>query len=165
MRNERKIRVMSRMLRYFCIAGMVIILPLTAMSWYLNFGENSTSHFQGIIQPLMPFLEEVISYVFFWAILFLLARLFGLYEQLEFFSKATVRYMRQIGILLLFSQLCYPVYRALHNYFLALPENKMALILFISAEVKLIFLSLIILLLGYIMEEGRDLADEYNSTI
>ncbi len=170
MKNERKIRVLSRVLRYLCIAGMVFMIVLAIVSWtplqYYQIQEADwSSNFKKAVLALKPLLEETISYAFFWAILFLLARLLRLYERLEFFSKANVRYIRQIAILLLFSQLCYPFYTALRNYFLVSPGNNIALFLFMSAEFKLILLSLVIFLLGYIMEEGRYLEEEYKSTI
>jgi DUF2975 family protein len=159
MKNERKIRLLSRVLRYTCIVGMLISLPCAGISWYLGHGDADL----GLV--LAPLLEDLMGYVCFSSILFLLARLFRLYEKLQFFSRENVRYVRQIGVLLLFSQLSYTFYMALKHYLLALPINALGFITSMSTVFILIFLSFVMFLLGYVMEEAKDLEDQYKLTI
>jgi hypothetical protein len=147
MENRRLIRLLSTLVRYCCLAGMMCILPLAALSWVMKSPPST----------LLSLVENIL----FLPIFFLVAKLLKRYEKDDFFSKTHTRYIRQIALFLFFSQCG----ATLSRYCLGPADLTFLAFVLQSVEFKLIFLSFVIFLLGQVMEEGERLQDDYNQTI
>ncbi len=185
MEHNMKIRHLSRFLRYCCFVGMIIAPALNAFYWiHDGFRIFSFHDTRWLIQfanapftsidelsswlKFAGFATDLIPTVFFLITLFILSKLFKRYEKLEFFSKKTVRYVRQIGFVLVISQIVHPFYIALHSFILSLPNppgQRVLLFAYGPQEFKMLFLAFIVFLAAFIMEEGRHLHEEYSSTV
>jgi hypothetical protein len=185
MDNCKKIRKISRFLRYSCIFGMIASPLLNAYywiydgfrifyfektKWMLKFADSPYTSIDELSQwqKLEGFLTDLIPYFFFLIIMLLLIRLFSRFERLDFFSEKTVRYIRQIGFVILISLIVHPFYIALYSYILSLPNSlgqRMVIFAYGPNELNLLFLSLIAFLAARIMEEGRRIQEENSSTI
>jgi hypothetical protein len=185
MKHIKRIRNISRLLRFACLAGIILaplfiavywvnngagILLLPKINWYLQFASVPFIS----IEDLPPFLKwtgflvDLIPCSFLLAYLFILMKLFKLYEKLEFFSKNNIRYIRGIAIVLFISQLVHPFYTALHTYILTLANplaERAVLIAYGPQEIKTLFLACVVFLAALVMEQGKYLQEEYSSTI
>lgn len=97
-----------------------------------------------------------------------MTRLFSRFEKLDFFSDRTVRYIRQIGFVLVISLIIHPFYITLHSYILSMPNSmgqRVVVFAYGPNEIKILFLALISFLAAHIMEEGRRVYEENSSTI
>ena len=101
--------------------------------------------------------------------LYWVAKLFGLFEQLQFFTQKSVRYLRKIGLILLINSLIHStIYMGLLSLVLTMsnpPEHRQIIIAFGTHEITLIVISSILLLLSWIMEEGHKLQEEHEATV
>lgn len=185
MKHIQKIRLMCRFLRYSCLTGIVVAPILNAIYWIHDgfrpfFFKDSQLLIQFAQAPFISidemsswlkiggFLVDLIPYSFFLMTLYLLSKLFKRYEKMEFFSQPSIRYIRQIGLVLVISQLVHPFYVALHSFILSLPsppEQRLILFAYGPQEIKVVFLAFIVFLAALIMEEGRRLQDEHSLTI
>jgi hypothetical protein len=185
MDNTKKIRSLSRFLRFSCIVGMIAGPLLNAFYWIhdgfrIFYFENTkwmvkfadTPYLS--IDELSPwqkfegFLTDLIPYFFFLIILLIMTRLFSRFEKLDFFSERTVRYIRQIGFVLMISLIIHPFYVTLHSYIVSIPNSmgqRVVVFAYGPNEIKILFLALISFLAAHIMEEGRRLFEENSSTI
>lgn len=153
MKNRKKIRWISCVLRYGCTGG-AILFPLLLGYQIFQIGIRWKSFSSDSI--------FLISGLLFWGGLLLLIRLMRRYERLDFFSKESVRNVRLVGLFLVLSELVHFLSIGLSWDFSSL---KIALWSSVSDEFKLILLSFAIFLLGYILEEGKALEEERNATI
>ncbi len=185
MKNQRKIRCLSRFLRFGCIMGIILaptlnaiywihdgfrIVSLRKTKWYLQFADAPFTSIDEL-PPLLKFagfMVDLIPYTFFLVSLIILMKLFKLYENLEFFSKKNVRYIRQIGFVLVISQIIHPFYVALHSFVLTLSSpagQRVIMLAYGPNQIKTLFLAFIIFLAAHIMEVGRHLQEENSATI
>lgn len=185
MKNHRKIRYLSRFLRFSCILGIIIAPALNAFYWIQDgfrivsfsktkwFFQFADAPFTAMdeLSPLLKFagfLVDLIPYTFFLFSLLILMKLFKLYEKLEFFSKKNVRYIRQIGLILVVSQIVHPFYVILHSFILTIsspPGQRVIMLAYGPNQIKTLFLAFVIFLAAQIMEEGRYLQEENSATI
>jgi hypothetical protein len=185
MDRAQRIRRLSRYLRYGCVFGIIAAALLNAFywahdgfrvyyfektKWMVKFADTPFTSIDDLSQwqKIEGFLTDLIPYFFFLVILLIMMRLFKRFEKLDFFSQKTVRYIRQIGLVLLLSVIIHPFYVTLHSY-IASPSNsniqKAMIVAYGPDEVKMLFLALVAFLAAYIMEEGRRLYEENSSTI
>ena len=185
MDNSRKIRKLSRFLRYCCIFGMIAAPLLNAFywihdgfrifyfektKWMVKFADAPYLSIEELSQWLKieGFLTDLIPYFFFLTIMLIMTRLFTRFEKLDFFSSYTVKYIRQIGLVLVLSLIAHPFYVALHSYVLSLPNSlgqRVVVFAYGPNEIKILFLALIAFLAARIMEEGRRIYEENSTTI
>ncbi|MBS0648601.1 MAG: DUF2975 domain-containing protein [Verrucomicrobia bacterium] len=185
MNNQLKIRYLCRILRYICLLGIIIVPLLNAFywihdgfqivsfkktHWFLQFADAPFTAIDELPNWLKftGFLVDLIPYIFFFLMLLILMKLLRLYEKLEFFSKNNIRYIRQIGCILVIGQIIHPFYIALHSFILTLsspPGQRVVIIAYGPNQIKTLFLAFIIFLAAYIMEVGRHYEDEYSSTV
>jgi len=185
MKHQHKIRHLSRILRLGCILGIILapvlnatywihdgfrIISFRKTKWFLQFADAPFTSIDELSSLLKfaGFLVDLIPYTFFLFSLLILMKLFKLYEKLEFFSKKNVRYIRQIGTILLISQLVHPFYVALHSFILTLsspPGQRVIMLAYGPNQIKTLFLAFVVFLAAHIMEEGRQLQEECSSTI
>lgn len=185
MHHTQKIRLLSRFLRRSCIVGIFVAPLLNALYWiHDGFRLFHLKDTQFLLQlthapfasveelsawiKLAGFLVDFIPSSFFIISLYILTKLFKRYEQFDFFSSQSIRYIRQIGLVLVISQLIHPFYIALHSFILSLPNppgQRVLVFAYGPHEIKGVFLAFIVFLAAYIMEEGRHLQEENSSVI
>lgn len=134
------------------IAGP-IIKPLSEMA--------SSTKFIGFLISLIPVAFQTVA-------LALLVRLFGLFERFEFFSQESVTCIRKLGFCLLIGQLVYPFYIALITLALTInnaPGERYISAAFGTEQMNLVVIATIIILISWVMNEGRKLQEEQAATI
>ena len=117
---------------------------------------------------LLGFLISLIPTTFFTFAFFLLHRLFGLFEKLNFFSQESVLCIRKIGFCLLIGQLVFPFYIGLLSLALSFgntPGSRFISLGFGTEQMTLTIVALIIILVSWIMNEGRKLQEEHAATV
>ncbi len=185
MNNSYKIRKLSRLLRYSCILGMIAGLLLNAFywihdgfrifyfektKWIVKFADTPYLSIEELSpwQKFEGFLTDLIPYFFFLITMLIMTRLFIRFEKLDFFSVNTIKYIRQIGLVLIVSLIVNPFYVALHSYVVSLPNSlgqRAVVFAYGPNEIKILFLALIAFLAARIMEEGRLIYEENSKTI
>ncbi len=185
MDNNSKIRKLSRFLRYSCILGMLAGPLLNAFywihdgfrifyfektKWMMKFADTPYLSIDELSQwqKFEGFLTDLIPYFFFLIIMLIMTRLFTRFENLDFFSASTVKYIRQIGLVLVLSLIVNPFYVALHSYVLSPPNSlgqRAVVFAYGPNEIKMLFLALIAFLAARIMEEGCRIYEENSKTI
>ena len=101
-------------------------------------------------------------------VVYSLIRLFQLYERHEFFSIKNVFHIRQAGYALLLLQFLTPICNFLLGFVLTSvnpPGYRFARLNINDTNIGLIFTALIIILISWIMSEGRKLQDDQQLTI
>ncbi|HYF98254.1 MAG TPA: DUF2975 domain-containing protein, partial [Coxiellaceae bacterium] len=101
-------------------------------------------------------------------ILYFLIRLFKLYEQGEIFSICNVRYIRNIGYLLLIGQVINMFYEALLGFVLSWQHGSghgSFGITLNNESINTILIGFMVILISWIMAEGCKLRDEQQLTI
>ncbi len=187
MTSNLKIKRVSRILRYLTIFYLCLVPILTAIFWICD---GQTIHPllnihlwpEGFIAdslltpiPMMAtstkifaFLVSLIPNAFSVLALYFLAKLFRLFEEMEFFSQHSVGTLRRIGFSLLAGQLTFPIYTALLSLTLTLsnpPGQRVIAVSFGTAEFNWTALALVIILISWIMDEGRKLQEEQAATV
>jgi hypothetical protein len=187
MDTRSKIKRVSRILRYLTLIYLCAGPISKAIFWITN-GEPLHPFFKISIWPealiaenclrpiatlapmtkILGFLVSLIPNIFSVLALYYLARLFKLFEGLEFFSQNSVSLLRKIGFALLGGQLIYPIYTALISLTVTIsnpPGERMIATAFGTAELSWTALALVIILASWIMDEGRKLQEEQEATI
>lgn len=101
-------------------------------------------------------------------ILYLLIRLFLLFERVEIFSTANVQYIKKIGYSLLAFQLLNPLFDGLLTALLTFgnpPGHRYASITISGLNIAMVLTALMAILISWIMAEGCRLRDEQQLTI
>ncbi|HEY2811656.1 MAG TPA: DUF2975 domain-containing protein [Rhabdochlamydiaceae bacterium] len=117
--------------------------------------------FFGFLISLLPASLNICAFI-------LLAKLFHCYEQLEIFSRSTVLILRKLGICILLNQLLFPFYVAIFSLALTItnpPGFRNISVAFGPEQVNLLIIGSLIILVSWIMDEGRKLQEEQASTI
>lgn len=187
MNSNQKIKRASRILRYLTIFYLCLIPTLTAIFWICN-GEPIHPALQIRLWPegflanafltpvsmlststkILAFLVCLIPNVFTVLALYFLANLFRLFEGMEFFSQHSVGALRRIGFSLLAGQLTFPIYTALLSLTLTIsnpPGQRVIAAHFGAAEFNWTALAIVIIVISWIMDEGRKLQEEQAATV
>jgi len=163
-RRLRRIQIVAKIFRFFCLMGMVVLLAALIMTVFKpdeirgGFGdfkiEKLKPEHAWIKRPLICVLLTIPA-TFVW----LLYRLFGLYSQGVLFGEANVRYIKRLG------------YWMIAAWVISMPIQLLQL-LQATAERTFKFTvdgyflgGVLVLLLAWIMEEGRKLQDEQSLTV
>ncbi len=184
--SAKNIRLLSRILKCLFLSAAFALPIITAGAW-ISDGYSFLKPWvewsiypeisQATIKPLsemaastklLGFLASLIPVAFQTVALALLAKLFGLYERLEFFSKESVTCIRKLGFCLLIGQLVYPFYLALLSLALTIsnpPGQRMISAAFGTEQLNLVVIATIIILISWVMNEGRKLQEEQAATI
>lgn len=187
MTASNKIKRVSRILRYLTILYLCMGPICTAIYW-ISGGEYTYPLFNIRLWPdgmfpvevvkslsnltistkTLAFLVCLIPNVFSVLALYHLAKLFRLFEGLEFFSQSTVGALRKIGFYLLGGQLTFPLYTALLSLTLTIsnpPGQRILAVGFGVVELSWTALAIVLILASWIMDEGRKLQEEQEATI
>lgn len=182
-----KIKKLSKILRMIAAIAMIGTPILVAMFW-INQGQpiapwlkidllpEGLAHAEYLrpiadLQPiyrLAGFLVSLIPAGITVLACYYLSRLFGLFEKMEFFSAASVGCIRKIGWTLLIGQMIHPFYVALMTLALSISNpagERFIAVELGAAEMKMIAIAAGIILISWIMEEGRKLQEENAATI
>lgn len=183
--NVSKIQKMSKSLKWIA-AGLMIALPVVDVGYWILGGFGSSPIFQFDFIPAMtaaeiPPLSQVPPLFKFYGFLATLIpvgialvainalrKLFELYERFEIFSANCVGYIRVVGWMILAGQLTYPIYCGLMSLVLTFsnpPGHRMITVAIGLTQLGLIILGSSILLISWIMEEGKKLQEEHEATI
>lgn len=115
----------------------------------------------GYLVSLAPMVVEL-------CIIYFLIKLFQLYEKGEIFSLQNVRYIRNIGLVLLIEQVVSPIYEAVMGLVLTWgnpPGHRYASITLDGTNVGIVLTALLIILISWIMAEACQLHEEQELTI
>jgi hypothetical protein len=116
----------------------------------------------------LGFLINLIPLFFCMMVLYFLIGLFKLYEQMQIFSEKNVSYIRKIGWTILISQMVNPFYQALMTFTLTFNNpvgQRFVALNFSSGHLTAIFTGLLLILISWIMDEGRKLQEEQKYTV
>lgn len=172
--------LLSRILKFCCIAG-VVVFPLLILlywfldmsqfrlpsNWYIQFSDTPTIEVQGLSFRLrmIGFGLDLIPCFFFVGVLVILSKLFKKFELLHFFSKMNIRHMKWIAFFLSCKLVIYPFYLILRNSIFIPVHQKHSLIYIGSNEFKSLIIILSALLIAYIMEVLLYLEEDLIGTI
>ena len=125
-------------------------------------------HPLSITTRLLGFLLSIIPIGIGILVAYFLVKLFQLYEQGEIFSLKNVIYIRNIGYTLLIGQLFNPLYDALMSLLLTWsnpPHHHLVQVTVNGTNVGILFTSLLVILISWIMAEGHKLLEEHELTV
>lgn len=176
---RRKIRILSKMLKWMCIGAIFLVPMLTAFPWIVK---NFLSHFLAIYlmngaakpywcsslitSPLMRGMAvDMVRCAFLVAPLVVLMKLFKQYERCIFFSRKNISYLRWIAGLLILQMIFFPLYLILTNFNYDALGQVYPLVLYSLNDFKMWILILSLFLLAYITEMGFNLEEEYKLVI
>jgi len=121
------------------------------------------------LNQLFGFLITMIPMGFVMAILYSLARLFRLYQHGYIFTGENVCLIRRMAYLMLTAQLAKPVFDILISINMTIHnppgERVMLLLNYTTMNLGLIITSFLILMIAYVMDEGRKLKEVDELTI
>ncbi len=181
MNNIVKIRRASRKFRIL-FTILIIITPLLPVLVWLNYNylppvmklQIFGNLHVGMI-PVLPLHTRVMSVAVSLlpagvtvAGLYYLIRLFGLYEQGKIFLRENVAYYRKLGFIIIYSMIASIVYSSLMTTVLTLdnpPGQRMISFGISSAEIARLVIGLIVLLVSWIMDIGREIQEEQQLTV
>jgi hypothetical protein len=175
--NSYKIARLSYILKQLASLAM-IVLPLYLISYWMldglpsmvpDLGDIAFSKSQlsplarwcGLLVMAIPVVTALLALRY-------LRRLFCLYEKMEIFSRRCVKCIRRFGWTLLIGQLLYPLYCALMSLVLtsANPPGERAVVISVGlTQLGLMAAAGMILLISWVMEEGKKLQDEQAATV
>lgn len=181
-----KITLVSRIFR-FVFQAILILVPLSSILFWLNapvpfsaFGKHVTFAInyipQGVIiaAPLtnaakvLGFLISMIPITLYMCIGYCLIKVFKNFETNHIFDFKNVLYIKRTGYLLLIAQIIAPFYQALLSLNLTWnnPPPLKYIVFYISGvNLVLLFISLLIILIAWIMAEGYKLHEETKYTV
>lgn len=171
------IRRTSRRFRLLFQFLIVVIPGVNVLFWAL-FNHLPAGFLQGLpVSPAMPLPLPVLAAGFVASLLPLgviifglvtMRRLFGLYEAGEIFSGENVRCFRHMGYTFIAWVLANTVYTPLLSVIITAvnpPGQKSLVLQFGSPQMSALIAGGIVLLIAWVMEEGRKLEDEQAHTV
>lgn len=174
-KNASKIYRISRLFRLFFFV-LIPVIPLGLALFWLNL--NSLTPFFKDLLPVevtaplplwilfLGFAGSMISVsILIWG-LFILVKLFRLYEQNKIFTVANVRCYRKLGYVAFIFVPAKVASNTCIGVVLTLTQEQQRLqISFSSNELSILIISGLILLISWVMEEGRKLQTEQDLVI
>ncbi len=174
-----RIKRYSKYLQYFFLVAMIVEPLGVALAWAFADVETLTALVAfgdepGIdwnltdLQRLLSFLVYLIPVSLSMLLFRALSRLFGLYSQGLVFTRDNVKRIRQAGLLLLAGQLVSPFYQSLLSLVLTMnnaPGQHMIMIGMDDSDISEIVTAVVIIVVAWVMDEGRKLKDEEALTV
>lgn len=130
--------------------------------------EKALLHTLSVSEKILGCLVSAIPMIVNMFILFMLIKLFRLYEKGEIFTVNNVKYLRNIGYALLIGQLIDPAYQFVMGIVLTLhnpPHHRFASITLDQTNIGIVFTALLVILISWIMLEAYKLREEQQLTI
>ena len=97
-----------------------------------------------------------------------LIKLFGLYSRGKIFTADNVRCIRRIGIVILIYNLLFPLYEMLMTFILTMNNpvgERLVRLGFGGTDIAQIVIAIMIILISWIMDEGRKMEEEQAYTV
>lgn len=183
-----RIKVICFFLRYLFTLTLFLLPAYTIYYWATSgypFGYQSpvtvfpwpeTASALPILDPHLPIkirlaglMVSMIPILIDMSILYLLTRLFRLYQSHQIFSITSVRYTRRIGWMMLLYQLVEPIYvflmMAVFTYHYPSGHYHAFVPLFNIPKLTAIVIAMLIILISWIMEEGHKIYEENSYTV
>lgn len=177
MSKHYKIETFSRRLRYTLYALLGLVPALTVFFW-LNV--NSLPEFFPVNLPvsidrelsigtrLLALLVSGLPLALKMVGILTLIRLFRLYERGVIFSEDNVACFRRLGKLLILWFFCVPVYQLMLSFCLTFqnpPGERVIAFGLGSADATVLIAGMMVLVISWVMDEGRALEDEQAYTV
>ena len=178
MENQGLLRIqrVSHRFRLF-FAALVLILPLLTLIYWLGF-----NHFPQEFVPMpvraeaeLPLLSRILAFVISMlpigvviAAMYILARLFSLYEKGIVFSTQTVRCFRRLGWVLMCWVVASLFYLPMLSHVVTAvnpPEQRLVVAQLGLSDIAVLVMGAIVLLISWVMDEARKLEDEHAHTV
>ena len=173
MKNLARIQRISRIMRHACTL-MAVAIPIVLAVMWATFESWAPTHPELInIRPLpssvpattlvLGFLISMIPGGLTIYAVWRLRTLFGLYAQGMIFTAANIRCLRSFALAVLGFALAKLISGSLMSVALTInnpPGERMLSVSFGSSEVTTLFIGCVFLVISWIMEEGRELAEE-----
>lgn len=111
---------------------------------------------------LAGFFITMIPVCFSMLSLYFLTRILREYEQLQLFSYSSIQNIRKLGLTIMWAQMVHPIYLLFLSFALTINTQGKHLIStgFGTKQLELLGIGAMILLLSWIMDEGRELNEE-----
>jgi len=148
--------------------SLVLMGGIIDMSFIPRAYSHAILHVLSPEERLLGFVISAMPMVVELYILYSLIKLFKLYEKGEIFSINNVRYIRNIGYSLLATQIINPFYEGLMGVALTWHNphgHRFATVTIDQTNIGILFASLIVILISWIMAEGCKLREEQQLTI
>ena len=173
MSNLSRIQQISRLMHGLCTAGLVLI-PLTVAGMWATYEVWAPTHPDlAAIRPLpetltlgirllafaVGMLQAAIAIFAVWR----LRQLFALYAEGLIFTADNTRWLRQFAAAVLTFAVAKPITGALLSVVLTLdnpPGQRQLAVTFGSSELTTLFIGCVFLIIAWIMDEARTLAEE-----
>lgn len=177
--RSAKIVAYSRILRGACVIGFVAIPLLLGAIWilgsekFLLSGEPSfylvphgVGFEAGLLDPMLRLIGFAISMISggltMWA-LWHLAKLFGCFARLQFFTSDSVRSFRVFATAVLLTGIARPLSGGLMSLATTIgnaPGNRYLTLTAGNSELTAVFLGLVLLVVALVMEQGQQISEE-----
>lgn len=173
MSRSERVRRVSRLMRLLCGLAMVAI-PLGLAGLWASFdlwaaGHPELAHLGPLVRPmpapllLAGFLVSMIPGAVVLFALWRLRRLFGLYAGGAIFTAGNVRCLRDFALAVMVLALAKPLAGALLSVLLTLanpPGQRHLAIQFGSSELTTLFVGGVFLVIAWVMDAGREMAED-----
>lgn len=180
----KKIEKVSKFFYYFFIF-LILFLPLADFILWMTGKElgflTPIDNFIGgtwvmqknygsliFIQKVLAFVVDLIPITIQVLVLCMLVKLFSLYRESIIFSAKNVKYIRNIGYLILLGQCLNPLHEALLSLVLTYrnPVGERLINVSIgSTDIALVCFGFLLILISWIMNEGKKLQEEQEKVI
>lgn len=130
--------------------------------------EKALLHTLSVSEKTLGCLVSAIPMMVNMFILFMLIKLFRLYEKGEIFTVNNVKYIRSIAYALLAGQFIDPIYQFVMGIVLTMhnpPHHRFASITLDQTNIAIVLTALLVILISWIMLEGYKLREEQQLTV
>lgn len=136
---------------------------------YMTAGsQHHVLHVLSHSEKILGFFISAIPMIINMYIVYLLIKLFKMYERSEIFSINNVRTISNIGYAMLLGQIIDPIYQALMGLVLTWhnpPGQRLMAVTLDQTNVGIVITALLVILISWIMAEGQHLREEQQLTI
>ncbi len=177
MEHSNRIKALSRKLRYVLFSCLVLVPVATVLYWtfFNHFPPSLKAHLpvtvEGDLSLGIRFLALFVSAIPMTikvAGLLILIKLFRLYEQGFIFTSSNVACFRKLGKILIVWFISVPIHAALLSIALTFqnqPGKRAIAISLGEADITALMVGVMLIVISWVMDEGRKLEDEQAYTI
>ena len=137
------------------------LIPITSDAIKPIAEMNISTRIMGMFVSLLPVIIDMLA-------IYSVIRLFRHFAKNEYFTAGTVFWIQRAALFLLLNQLIYPVYTGLLSLVLTIqnpPGQRMISFALGDQQLTLTIVALTILLISWIMEEGRKINEDLEGTV
>lgn len=174
----RRVQVLSRNLR-IVFTAVFILIPIIQVVFWLSFNglpkDMIPKDLPVAVQQNLPMSARLmalsVSFItsgVAMACIYFLIRLFGLYEKAEIFTEGSVKCLRSLGSLIIWLFAAGIVQQPLMSIALTLhnpPGQRIIRLGLSSDDITILLIGIVVVLIAWVMEEGRKLQEEQRLTV